>query len=756
MTGSRKRSIALCALLLSWACGGGEPSVGGISLTAGATLLEPLEHGLVLRTASTNLPADVGAGLRDIVHSRSLEIAPGEWEKVEGFPPFAARERSAGRKEVYYWRVRPALRLDEQARFGVRRFEFSGRPLKPLTGVRNDFNRSRSDFWHDDTTDSYFHWNRERGELHAVSIERPEHLSFRYPIDPTRADGRVEAGPEGEIRFASQLAVHGVLDEVKREVLFAPAPTTIEWGIDHLTATTLEFVIAVQDVGFRESGGQLDVAANTGDGVLFAVDRVDASGTVELWSRHVATFGAFLEVSVDLGEAPDSPFVLRLRTETAGNDAFDYALWGDLRFGVEDPPAPSRPHVFLVDVDTLRADRLGCYGCDRPTSPRIDAWAEDATIYEDVTASSNWTLPSTTSILTGLSVHQHGVVSAGLHLAAEHRPLALVLKEAGYLTRARTDGGFVAADFGFDVGFDVYDGRSGSINDWDEVLRELESRSSSRPWFWFLQTYRVHAPNEDSPRFDADLSTYDGPYKREPMRRVVLEAKRRRGQPLPGDEDWRYIRAVYDAAIWEMDRKVGAFLEGLERVLQDEDYLVVFTSDHGEEFDEHGDFGHGSSMYVEQLRVPLMVRYPGGEPRGRFAAPVSSLDIVPTVLDVLELPVPDHLIGRSLLAPLVQHRVRSALREELHPCVSVDYEGWKLVQPDAARFSEGAQLYRVESDPGEQDDVSADHPERVELLRELYTRHLEAQERTTVLRKGGTLRPEVVQELEALGYLGDE
>ncbi len=354
----------------------------------------------------------------------------------------------------------------------------------------------------------------------------------------------------------------------------------------------------------------------------------------------------------------------------------------------EAPKAPY-PNVVLVVLDTLRADRLQLYGYERPTTPRLDAWAERrGVVFEKTVASAPWTLPSHVSMLTGLDAVVHGV-NYHHNAPAELELLAERLRDVGYSTAAFTGGAYLAARYGLAQGFDrlVY---------WSETPQpsaladdELESslrgtlrwlESSTEPFFLLLHTYEVHSPYRAREPWYSELG--GPPLKPLPEALADPAARMRTDVMLPTqDEGYRSISrllernaddtwtpcegtrrdqldALYDSGIRNADRAVGELLDYLRESGLEERTLVLVTSDHGEglgDEDAHGEpvFGH-RHLYDSHLLVPLIGAWPDGRSGGgRIASQVRLIDLTPTVLDTVGLEVPDGLDGVSLL-PLVE------------------------------------------------------------------------------------------------------
>jgi choline-sulfatase len=410
---------------------------------------------------------------------------------------------------------------------------------------------------------------------------------------------------------------------------------------------------------------------------------------------------------------------------------------------------PPRPNVIIYLVDTLRADRLGCYGGARPISPAVDAFAAGATLFEQAVAQSTWTRPSVTSVLTGLGPLAHGVRTQEDRLAAAAVTLPEMLRAAGYRTAAFSTNLHVTAATGLAQGFDHFEllpgaPRSDAVN--RRVLQWLEEDRGASPFFLYIHTLDPHAPYE--PPFDLLQRFAPGVA---PLAGTLEEVKR--VYAARGDERARAVArlsALYDAEIAGNDRSFGELLAALRRRGLYDPALVVFVADHGEEFDEHGSLGHGNDLYAETLDVPLIVKWPRQARGERVRNLAQHVDLLPTILRACGLRPPAGLPGEDLYAPAAGRRVFSHLSYEGREGMSVVAGNWKLILPLSKSLGPGAELYRRDTDPADQTDVSEENEVRAGWLRAQirlemqHTRGLEA-ERVPV-------DEETRKALNALGY----
>ncbi len=409
--------------------------------------------------------------------------------------------------------------------------------------------------------------------------------------------------------------------------------------------------------------------------------------------------------------------------------------------------------VVLISIDTLRADRLGAYGYERPTSPHLDALAADGVTFTRSIAAAPSTLPSHASILTGLRVAHHGA-SFSLRRALPPRveTLAERLRAAGWRTASFNDGGQIEAVWGLGQGFEVY--RSLGDDRFAPVvaaglgwLDRVRAETPRAPLFLFLHTYEVHHPYTPGA---ADLAALGAaPYHGWLGRGVKVRALQRINRDhLPlSIADLDFLRDTYDAEIHSMDRALGTLIAGLQRRGLYRDALIVFTSDHGEEFGEHGWFGwHSHTLYDELLRVPLVLKLPGGAAAGRRVdAEVRGVDVAPTVLAAAGLGPGAAMDGRSVL-PLLdrppRHRRFAVAELDGGDGRALRGRRWKLYDD---------RLFDLRTDPGEQFDVAAEHPEIAAELRRRLERAVAGTAHGAPVPEV-PLPPERARRLRALGY----
>lgn len=387
---------------------------------------------------------------------------------------------------------------------------------------------------------------------------------------------------------------------------------------------------------------------------------------------------------------------------------------------LEPVPAVDRPNIVLVSIDTLRADHLGCFGYARDTSPHIDRLAREGVLFRQAIASSNWTLPSHASMLTGLHPARHRAVSfAFAPLRQDVDTLAELLWDVGYETGAFTGGGFVS--FGFDQGFDRYwmpapgTAKAESITETLARSKQWMAVHPYVPFFLFLHTYAVHLPYAPPPPFNLLFDPdYGGPFRDSfSMKDNVRVGKH------PDAATRQRLIALYDGELRHFDTQLGELLNYVRNSGFGDRTCVAVTSDHGEEFNEHGEMFHRRArLYDELLRVPLIVwcpaRYAGGQV---IDDPVSLVDVTPTILDIAGAPLPKDSDGRSLeptlmgtpLSPrLTVSEVDGSLEARAGTVRAIRSAQHKLIESslDGTRA-----VFDLASDPGETTNVAEREPQ---------------------------------------------
>ncbi len=526
--------------------------------------------------------------------------------------------------------------------------------------------------------------------------------------------------------------------------------------------------------------------------------------------------------------------ILVVRYRADGDDAPQSSRWailgivsGGIAFcmplvmeGRGDGPRPEvaaenparRPNVLLVLVDTLRADHLSCYGYGKPTSPELDRFAADATLFSDCRSVTSWTKPSIASLFTSMYPSVHACKEQREVLVPDAETLAEVFRAAGWRTAAFVDNPFVSAEFGFGQGFERYDsvhpsvvvngtllgkalfmtrvmslaGKPFGVGDREDrgakVLHDglleftAEMKASKEPWFAYVHAMEPHLPYVPS-REDAEAMGFPkgAAYAEPPRYNGILPFQT---TPKPDFELLTRLVAQYDGEIRGWSREFGKLVEELARRGDLESTIVVVVADHGEEFCEHGGWTHGHSLHREVTQVPCIVRLPDSlgdtakASRGRKVGGVATLlDIFPTLVELAGIRHPRAAepgrSGRSLLPELTGGSAAGANPRDAVPerpilgevtmtpvgLRSIRDKGVMLIRADEPMQS-ARSLYIDATDPKHARDRFLDEGT---LAADLEARMDDLFRRlASVALTGGTreIDPETAEMLRKIGYLG--
>ena len=444
-----------------------------------------------------------------------------------------------------------------------------------------------------------------------------------------------------------------------------------------------------------------------------------------------------------------------------------------------------RPNVLLVSIDTLRADRLGSYGYENARTPRLDAFAERSVRFANVRSQAPYTLPSHTSMLSGQVPSVHGIQMGGQVISNVRSPLLpRILSERGYRTLALTGGGFLNADFGFDKGFDGFTiidplrqpeskyltklSETDPARCSDELIaengvgriHEFLRESRDEPFFLFLHTYTVH--DYDPPASHDRCAERGCTNARTDWRdfRLLPNPDGSMPDPVPATEDDRqHLSHRYDDALTYVDELLGTVFDELDRLGLRDDTIVVVTTDHGEEMLERGFVQHGKTLYEEVTRIPLIVAAPGLEGRVE-PREAMTIDIVPTVLQRMAIPAPEHMQGIDLFGADRERPIWSEIHDSFVNKLTLREDGWKLIHnpPDEEvlfRAEQEFELYDLSTDPDERNNLAASRLEYVQKLREKLDRMhtlFDAKGRSLGEVGSGVVDNETQAQLKDLGY----
>lgn len=435
----------------------------------------------------------------------------------------------------------------------------------------------------------------------------------------------------------------------------------------------------------------------------------------------------------------------------------------------DEPPAvaPARPDVVVVIIDSIRADHMGAWGYDKPTTPRIDEYASKSVLFERAYTTAPWTLPTVATLMTGTHPYVVGIREKQSKVDEHVTTLGELYKANGYRTGAVVSHIYLQPKFGLMQGFDHLDDKMveghheiiSSPGVTERALDWVEDQPKDEPIFLVVHYFDPHYDYILHPEIYDQDPDYEGPMESglpvKKMRQVVRQNKGREAAVAQ-------LHNLYDSEIRYTDDYVGKLLDGLAESRNiDDNALVVIMGDHGEELAERGNrwIGHTKVVSEEVLHVPLIIRPPGGAHAGRrVPEPVSFIDLMPTIAHLSGLPLPTDLPiqGEALdLASSQNYRQQIFAETGRWETWQVVIEGnFKLVV-DPTRPSRTPRLYDLEQDPGELKNIAMASPKKViEMLGHITRWRAELD-----LAHAGVEPPEVEptlsqQEEEALRAMG--
>ncbi len=573
------------------------------------------------------------------------------------------------------------------------------------------------------------------------------------------------------------------LSEIYRETVVARAPETVSFSSSLPARPRLDVAIGTTEdtpVTFR-----------------IGVERRGRSPENVL-ERTVTTADRWEESTIDLAAFGGEPVSLRFSLLSEKEGAIGF--WGSVALrdrGARPASALAKPPrgIIVFLCDTLRRDHLDLYGYSRETAPAIRRLADEGALFLDCVAQATWTKVSSPSLFTSLYPLSHGVRAFADRLPASAQTLTETLRTAGYATVSYSSVMFTGKFTNLHKGFEsLHESTSLRTKKHSKTAREFVDRflpfldaHQDVPFFAFLHVFDPHDPYEPHPPYDA---LWADPAKKtehekhlEEARKVIADPLMKRfGMPtraeleaagIDADEYVDHDRAWYDGSIRAMDVEIARVLERLRELSLDKETLLVFTSDHGEEFLEHGRMFHGQTVYGELTRVPLVVHWPGAVKAGTRVEPtVESVDLMPTILELAGIAAPRGLQGKSLV-PLLEGRAaawdRPAFSEKAKTSdgfsppprgtesYAVVHGGWKLVhhvERDGA--TPEFELFDAKSDPLDSRNLAGDRPAEVARLRALLDSW---RERSAAARlpaddaAAESMTADELERLRALGYI---
>lgn len=579
-------------------------------------------------------------------------------------------------------------------------------------------------------------------------------------------DDLAAVDPAGPV-YVARVRLGEVFTREERLALVAPPGSVFRYELTVPAAGRLRFGIGVLDSA--EQGGAVQMQVRIGK----------PGGVPEpLFDRKVAAEvpGRWHDDEVDLSPWGGQQVTLELAA-LAGDSSGLFGAWSapflaagsqagrEADGGAGGGAAAKRPNVVWISLDTLRADHLGTYGYTRPTSPHLDAFAARGLRFDWAISQAPWTRPSHRSMLTGVYPASRGGLDSPM--------IGEVLYRAGYQTFAVTGGGQVDSTLGFDRGFEIY-----RVDDWihqpSRILDWIRSRSE-RPYFLFLHCYETHEPYTHT-RFAEGLPSgrLAGEFSKEIWNRL-----RKRFS----EEEMRYAEALYDGDIAYTDARIGEFFAGFENVGELAESIVIVTSDHGEQFWEHGSWGHGQNLHDHQIHVPLLVFLPEsvkadlarksrakgqGKPvtQGAIEDQVELIDLYPTLLELLGVEMDGPVNGRSLVSLLagqgslpdreafaehtnIKENEQKALRTPRYKFMV------SIPRKSSAAIGESYELYDLKRDPGERQNLAPGLSAKVVELRARIGRIMDGADSARDEEVPADIDDALREQLKALGYIGN-
>ncbi|MDE2691875.1 MAG: sulfatase [Acidobacteriota bacterium] len=422
--------------------------------------------------------------------------------------------------------------------------------------------------------------------------------------------------------------------------------------------------------------------------------------------------------------------------------------------------------ILLWIVDTLRVDRLGLYGHDRPASPNFDALAERSTVFERAIAQSSWTRPTVATLLTGVGPERHGIRELDHGLEESFATLPERLRELGYATAGFSANANVTGSTGFEQGFDRFEYGAVDVDELAERalvwLDELIARSPEQPFFLMILGVEPHAAFAPAEPFRSRLAAgVDDPELGSTAHMRALASKDVPSTPATVEK----LFHLYDAEIAWNDHVFGELRRALDQ--RGRNPFVAVIADHGEAFEERGVFGHAWDLHREVLDIPFLIHRPGQTEGRRVALPVQQSDLLPTLIEIaggepaagiegdslVPLLGPETAAAADRLEDLGDRLLLSTMDTFRRPAASLVRGRYKLIELRRPGHAPSRQLFDRVEDPEEHRDLAGERPILAGRLARLLHEQLE------LSRRGGVPAPQVELDedtrrgLQALGYI---
>ena len=546
------------------------------------------------------------------------------------------------------------------------------------------------------------------------------------------------------------------IDDEERVALVAKRPGTIRYYLEVPEGGKLGFGVGLQGEG--EAAVALRVRAEGGEPKTI----FEGTAKAKRWSDKLIDLGVYA------GQ------IIRVDFSAVGAGQGRVA-WSNPRIylaGAIVEAEKKAKNVIVLLIDTLRADKLSAFNKkSRVKTPVIDALAKEGAVFLTAQSPENWTKPAVASVLTGLHPMTHQQKTGESALPASAVMVSEHLKENGFATGSFIANGYVSDRFGFDQGWDHYTNyiRENKSVEAQNVFKEagdwIEANKDKR-FFAYIQTIDPHVPYDPPQPYVKmyDPDPYDGQV-RPRMTGILLGKAKRRPPAVTFDaRDKKQLLALHDGEITQHDKHLGTFIERMKALGVWDNSVFVITSDHGEEFNDHGSWGHGHSIYQELLHVPLYIRLPGVvEANKRVENVVSTMDISATVLDASGVEAMPTDEGQSLLGYTngsIPSRPALAFSDFQQDRRVITAAGWKFI----LRGNLTSTLFDLSKDPREKNETTAAaHPIAQRYLRIMQSQFLGAKDRAHWLdaeqgekkalkKENADMDEQIKEQLKALGY----
>jgi len=410
-------------------------------------------------------------------------------------------------------------------------------------------------------------------------------------------------------------------------------------------------------------------------------------------------------------------------------------------------------NLILISFDGLQAKHLNEYGYSKQTTPNLDNLLNQSTVFTKTVSPSSWTVPTHMSIFTSMYPSEHkvvnkytdfnietqkGIISNLKELSPNVKTFTEILKNNGYLTGGFTGDAGVGPQFGFNQGFDTYYETTGTFGGFEDSMPkaiEWLNQNKDKPFFLFLHGYDVHGQHTPNNGFDYRYvsNPYTGKYtgSKEEQSKLREKSLADGGHLDISDEDVSFWRAIYDEKINRMDIEFKNFMDQIKQMGLMDNSIIILMSDHGTEFYEHQSIDHGATLYSELINVLFAIHQPGQTQGKKIDQLVSTMDIFPTILDLLQIknPVTEQTKGIDLTPVLtndvdVAHDVFSETDYRLFTFKRslTTKDGWKLI---ITLENGNKELYNLNDDPDEQKNLIQTNPQKAYELEQILEKHID-------------------------------